>query len=234
MECPGVADEPTKMDIDDQKFVEKVLKKEKVVLLGITASQVHEKKKKKLNWYAPVTVLADEETIEKIAAGREYRKTPGTDIMPQFVDIANDEGKIILRMHETTACHSYHQMANGIQVASIPTLLQYFLAYLYAGATEGDITHLLCVAQRLVDLAHTRGKRRYAILTPSNCLGTQETLTEIRKKKAVLYEKLSRDKGSIDFLKFFFTYNPRDTATRRKKAKERLRKTRRARIESSY
>jgi hypothetical protein len=45
---------------------------------------------------------------------------------------------------------------------------------------------------------------------------------------------LSRDKGSVDFLKFFFTYNPRDTATRRKKAKERLRKTRKARIESSY
>jgi len=234
MECPGVGEEPTKMDIDDQKAIEKILKKEKVVLLGITATQIHEKNKKKLDWYAPVTVLADEETIEKIAAGKDFRKVPGTDIMPQFVDIANDDGKIILRMHETTACHSYHQMANGIQVASIPTLLQYFLAYLYAGASEDDLTHILCVAQRLVDLAHTKGKRRYALLTPSNCLGTQETLTEIRKKKAVLYEKLSRDKGSVDFLKFFFTYNPRDTATRRKKAKERLRKTRKARLESSY
>ncbi len=233
MECPGVADEPTKMDLEDQKFVEKILKKEPVVLLGITASQIHEKTKK-MNWYAPVTVLADAETIEKIAEGKDYRKTPGTDIMPQYVDIANDEGKIILRMHETTACHSYHAMANGIHVASIPTLLQYFLAYLYAGATEGDITHLLCVAQRLVDLAHTKGKRRYALLTPSNCLGTQETLTEIRKKKAVLYEKLSKNKNSVDFLKFFFTYNPRDTATRRKRAKESLRKTRKARIESSY
>ena len=234
MKCPGGDKEPTPIDKDDQKFVEKVLKNERVVLLGLTASQIHEKKNKKLHWYAPVTVLADEETIEKIAKDRDFRKSPGTDIMPQFVDIANDEGKIILRMHETTACHSYHQMNNGIQVASIPTLLQYFLAYLYAGATEDDLTHILCVAQRLVDLAHTKGKRRYAILTPSSCLGTQETLTEIRKKKAVLYEKLSRDKGSVDFLKFFFTYNPRDTATRRKKAKERLRKTRKARIESSY
>lgn len=234
MECPGAPDEPTEMDKTDQKFVEKVLKKENVVLLGITASQIHEKKSKKLHWYAPVTVLADVETIEKIAEGRDYRKTPGTDILPQYVDIANDEGKIILRMHETVACHSYHAMANGIHVASIPTLLQYFLAYLYAGATEGDLTHILCVAQRLVDLAHSKEKRRYALLTPSNCLGTQETLTEIRKKKAVLYEKLSRDKGSVDFLKFFFTYNPRDTATRRKKAKDNLRKTRKARIESSY
>lgn len=234
MECPGAPDEPTEMDKADQKFVEKVLKKEPVVLLGITATQIHEKKSKKLHWYAPVTVLADVETIEKVAKGRDYRKTPGTDILPQYVDIANDEGKIILRMHETVACHSYHEMANGIHVASIPTLLQYFLAYLYAGATEGDLTHILCVAQRLVDLAHSKEKRRYAILTPSNCLGTQETLTEIRKKKAVLYEKLSKNKSSVDFLKFFFTYNPRDTATRRKKARDDLRKTRKARVESSY
>jgi hypothetical protein len=234
MECPGAPDEPTEMDKADQKWVEKILKKEPVVLLGITATQIHEKKGKKLHWYAPVTVLADVETIEKIAEGKEYRKTPGTDILPQYVDIANDEGKIILRMHETVACHSYHAMANGIHVASIPTLLQYFLAYLYAGATEGDLTHILCVAQRLVDLAHSKEKRRYALLTPSNCLGTQETLTEIRKTKAVLYERLSKNKGSVDFLKFFFTYNPRDTATRRKRAKDNLRKTRKARIESSY
>jgi hypothetical protein len=233
MQCPGASDEPTAMDKQDQAFVEKVLKKDNVVLLGITASQVHEKTKK-LHWYAPVTVLADAETIEKIAAGKDYRKTPGTDIMPQYVDIANDEGKIILRMHETVACHSYHEMKSGIRVASIPTLLQYFLAYLYAGATEGDITHLLCVAQRLVDLAHSKEKRRYELLTPTDCLGTQETLTDIRKQKAVLYEKLSKNKGSVDFLKFFFTYNPRDTATRRKKAKDDLRKTRKARIESSY
>jgi hypothetical protein len=35
--------------------------------------------------------------------------------------------------HETAACHSYHQMANGIRVASIPTMLQFFFAYVYSG-----------------------------------------------------------------------------------------------------
>jgi hypothetical protein len=119
-------------------------------------------------------------------------------------------------------------------VASIPTLLQFFLAYLYAGAPEDDITHLLCVAQRLVDLAHSKSKRRFALLTPHSCLGHQETLVGLRKHKAVLFEKYSKSKSSADFLKYFFTYNPRDTATRRKKAKDALRKTRKARLESSY
>jgi hypothetical protein len=41
---------------------------------------------------------------------------------------------------------------------------------------------------------------------------------------------ISKSKSSVDFLKYFFTYNPRDTATRRKKAKDALRKTRKARL----
>ena len=234
LECPGVKEEPTKMDEDDREYVEKILKKEDVVLLGITASQIHTQKKKKAGWYAPVTILANEETIQKLIEGKKARKTDGTDVLPTFYDIANDEDKIILRIHETVACHSYHEMKNGIHVASVPTLLQYFLAYLYAGASEGDLSHLLCVAQRLVDIANSKEKRRYALLTPRECLGSQETLTEMRKHKAVLYEKLSKNKSSADFLKFFFTYNPRDTATRRKKVKDALRKTRKVRIESSY
>ena len=233
MECPGVKEKPDEVDIADQKFVQKVLSKENVVLLGITASQIHASKKH-INWYAPVTILAEPPTLEKIIKGRKYRETPGTEVVPRFVDVANKRGKIILRVFETAACHSYHPMKNGVKVASIPTLLQFFLAYLYAGATEDDITHLLCVAQRLVDLAHSKEKRRYALLTPVDCLGHQETLTGLRKHKAVLYEKYSKDKSSANFLKYFFTYNPRDTATRRRLAKNRLRKTRKARYESSY
>jgi hypothetical protein len=224
---------PTEVDEADHKFIDRVLRKENVVLLGITASQMHSPKRKTLSWYAPVTILAEAPTLEKIIKGRDSRETPGSEVVPRFVDIANKEGKIIMRVFETAACHSYHAVGD-IQVASIPTLLQFFLAYLYAGAVEDDITHLLCVSQRLVDLAHSKPKRRFALLTPASCLGHQETLTGLRKHKAVLYETYSKKKSSADFLKYFFTYNPRDTATRRKRAKDGLRKTRKARLESSY
>ena len=110
-----------------------------------------------------------------------------------------------MRIHETAACHSYHEMASGIKVASIPTMLQFVLAYMYSGVDEDEITHLMCVAQRLVDLAHNKEKRRYALLTPIDCLGTQETLIDMKKHKAELYEKLSKNRGSSEFLKYFFT-----------------------------
>jgi hypothetical protein len=93
---------------------------------------------------------------------------------------------------------------------------------------------LLCVSQRLVDLAAHKEKRRYALLTPIDCIGKQETLVDIKRHKAELYTELSKNKSSVDFLKYFFTYNPRDTATKRAKARKALNKTRKARLDSSY
>jgi hypothetical protein len=125
-------------------------------------------------------------------------------------------------------------MANGIRVASIPTMLQFFFAYMYSGVHEDEITHLLCVSQRLVDLAAHKEKRRYALLTPIDCIGKQETLIDMKRHKSQLYNELSKNKFSVDFLKYFFSYNPKDSETRRTQARNALKRTRKARLESSY
>jgi hypothetical protein len=104
---------------------------------------------------------------------------------------------------------------------------------MYSGAPQTDITHLLCVTQRLVDIAHNKPKRRFEMLIPVDCLGTQETLIDMRKHKSTIYEKLSKKKSSADFLKYFFTYDPHVTKTERQKIRNQLRRTRRARSGSS-
>ena len=216
----------------NRKMAESLLKKHNVVLLGITASQIHEGKGPK--WSTPLTILAEQDTIKTLTEGKKTESQEGTDILPGHVDILDDNGEILVRIHETAACHSYHQMASGIKVASIPTMLQFVLAYMYSGVHEDEVTHLMCVAQRLVDLANHKEKRRYALLTPIDCLGTQDTLTDLRKHKAELYEKLSKNRSSPEFLKYFFTYNPKATKTQRAQVREQLHKTRKARYESSY
>lgn len=229
--CP-MEEEPSEQENENRKEIELFLKKYNVVLLGITASQIHEGKGPK--WSTPVTILAEPETLAKLAEGHKTEKEVGSEILPSHVDILDEKGNIMVRVHETAACHSYHEMANGIKVASIPTMLQFVFAYMYSGIHEDEITHLMCVAQRLVDLASNKEKRRYALLTPIDCLGTQETLIDMKKHKAELYNKLSTNKSSAEFLKYFFSYNPRVTQTQRNKIREQLRKTRKARYESSY
>ena len=59
-------------------------------------------------------------------------------------------------------------------------------------------------------------------------------LVGLKKNKAELYEKLSKDKGSADFLKYFFSYNPKMTKTQKTRLREQLKKTRKTRSESSY
>lgn len=232
MVCPMESPNETSSDEGNPKKIEAFLRKHNVVLLGITASQIHEGKGPK--WATPITILADPETLEKITQNRKTETHEGSEILPAHVDILDDSGGILIRVHETAACHSYHQMANGIKVASIPTMLHFVFAYMYSGLHENEITHLMCVAQRLVDLANHKEKRRYALLTPTDCLGVQETLIDMKKHKSTLYSKLSTDKSSVEFLKYFFTYNPKTTTTQRTKLREQLQKTRKARYESSY
>lgn len=233
MVCPTeVHYEDKETSEENRKEVENFLKKHDIVLLGITASQIHEGKGPK--WTTPVTILAEPKTLEKIVEGKKTEKHEGSEILPAHVDILDKDGDILMRVHETAACHSYHEMANGIKVASIPTMLQFVFAYMYSGLHEDEITHLMCVAQRLVDLANNKEKRRYALLTPIDCIGTQETLIDMKKHKAELYNKLSTNKSSAEFLKYFFSYNPKVTKTQRAKVREQLRKTRKVRYESSY
>lgn len=228
--CPST-EEPAVAD-EHRKSVESILRHRNVVLLGITASQIHEGKGPK--WSAPVTVLAEPETLETLTKGAKTEKHEGSEILPSHVDVLDEAGEVLVRIHETAACHSYHEMANGIKVASIPTMLQFVLAYMYSGVSEDEITHLMCVSQRLVDLANHKEKRRYALLTPIDCLGTQQSLIDIKKHKADLYAKLSKNKSSAEFLKYFFSYNPSSSKTQRARIRAQLHRTRKARYESSY
>ena len=204
---------------------ESYLRNHQVVLLGLSASQIHSKGK--YGWTMPVTMLANKEIIETLTKNDPNKKfTEGSDILPSYTDILDDEGHVVFRFHETNACHSYHKMKNGIRIASIPTILQFFFAFMYSGATEADINHLMCVAQRLMDLANRKTSRRFALLTPIDCIGRQETLIDMRKHKALLFEKLEKNKNSPDFLRYFFTYDPRAVnKTQRAKLRDQLNKT---------
>jgi hypothetical protein len=205
---------------EQQKGVLKLLKNEPVVLLSVSAAEIHLDK----NWTTPIGILAERETIERLTKGEKAEVNEENDILPRRVSVMSEDGKkSLFRFYETTACHSYHEMENGVRVASIPTTLQFFFAYLYSGAQEENVASVLCIAQRLVDIASSKAKRRFEILTPKECIGVQETFVEMKRHKAELFEELGKDRSSKKFLEYFFTYNP-DDASSKKKAKSAIKK----------
>lgn len=181
-----------------------MLKSEDVVLLGFNAAQRHSSK---TTWTTPVTLLAERSTIQTLTKGRHVHVTPGDAILPECTEVKETDGTL-LRFYETRACHSYHKTADGIKIASIPTILQFYFAYVYSGIDEDAVSNVLCVAQRLMELAHHAQKRRFALLTPTDCLGKQEDLHGMLREKTKLYSELSKNKNSPEFLTSFFSYTP--------------------------
>jgi hypothetical protein len=206
-----------------------MLKKNPIVLLGFSAVSRHEKK---AVWYTPVTLLADKEVIASLTKGKKTVEYQPTEILPGRTDVLDKEGAIMYQFYETQACHSYHTTGDGIKVASIPTLLMFFMALMYSDESKDDVSRLMCVAQRLVELADDKPKRRFALLTPSECLGTQKELLDLRQERVELYDKVKKNKSSPDFVQYFFTYNPKSTKTERAKVSQLLKKTRKARLSS--
>jgi hypothetical protein len=205
---------------EQQKGVLKLLKNEPVVLLSVSAAEIHLDK----NWTTPIGLLAERETIERLTKGEKVEVNEENDILPRRTSVMSEDGKkSLFRFYETTACHSYHEMENGVRVASIPTTLQFFFAYLYSGAQEENVASVLCIAQRLVDVASSKAKRRFEILTPKECIGVQESFIEMKRHKAELFEEFGKDRSSKKFLEYFFTYNP-DDASSKKKAKTAIKK----------
>jgi hypothetical protein len=217
--------------------VEKELQKDTSILLGINAAMLHEKHANN-KWTLPVDVLVNANHFESVAdryatlfesGGKvKIEEYPAyARLLPKHIDIRDEEsGTLLVRVFETLACHSYHELKSGLRVASIPTLLQFFFAFSYADAhfLEGfDENRIICTAQRLMDLIKDH-KRRFQILTPIDCMGKQETLFDMREHAAALRSKTTQD--SVDFFKFFFTYRPTQLSkSQRQKVRKDVKKT---------
>ena len=187
-----------------KKSVLKLLKDEEIVLLGFNAVSRHSSKTR---WTTPVTFLAEPKTIEKLTRGQKTNVVPADAILPECTEVKESDGTVY-RFYETRACHSYHETADGIKIASIPTILQFYFAYMYSGVDEDTVQYILCVAQRLMELAHHAQKRRFKLLTPTDCLGKQEDLHGMLREKTKLYSELSKNRNSTEFLTNFFSYAP--------------------------
>jgi hypothetical protein len=224
--CKDTIVPPEEMSIEQKKDAISMMKNHDVVLIGFSAMTRYENK---AHWYTPLTLLAENNVIEQVSKGKKTLEHEETEIIPRRVDVLDDNGGVLYQFYETQACHSYHSTGDGLKIASIPTLLQFFLALIYSGEPKDEVTRILCVAQRLMELAANKPNRALALLTPTSCLGKQPSLLELRRERVGLFKKIN-SKTSPEFVQYFFTYNPKATKTERKKIRDLLKKTRKARL----
>lgn len=127
----------------------------------------------------------------------------------------------VLFLYRPLACHSYNvirHMNKNVKIATIDTMLSFYLAFLYSSRTYYDRNRLLCMCEYLFKvqeknrLAQKGLLRRFSI----KCMGQQESLEDIRGHKSELFTKLKSKKGTIEYEKAFLNYDPKRKKTKRK------------------
>jgi hypothetical protein len=218
MKCPPSTETITSILTPKTKQkIEDLLIKEKSVLLGFNAASMHSTSQE---WKLPLDILVDEKDVGKVvhelikifgrgsATARSYEEYE--ELLPAHTDII-EGSELLVRIYETMACHSYHELSSGLRIGSIPTLLNFLFAMLYADKEFSEHTtsqRIICATQRLVDMANNKSERRFELLTPITCLGKQKELIDMKKERSELYEKASKNREGKLFKKYFFSYKP--------------------------
>jgi hypothetical protein len=130
-------------------------------------------------------------------------------------------------IYEPLACHSYNVIVikrNKIKIATIDTMLSFYLAFLYSDRPYYDDDRILCMCEFLFKVQQKNRLEQKGLLRrfSISCYGKQHTLDDSRSEKALMFKKLKR--GTPDYEKWFLKYNPNEgkekTNTKHKKTRK--------------
>ena len=132
------------------------------------------------------------------------------EIIPKHYEIKIGKNSIAF-IYEPIACHSYneiHENKKTIKIATIDTMLSFYLAFLYANINHYDIKRILCMSNYLFEVqARNRLSQKGVLKRFSiNCYGHQKTLKEIFSEKNDKFKSIK--KNTKDYEKYFLRYRP--------------------------
>ena len=165
----------------------------------------------------------------------------GEIIAPHYEITVGPETVVFI--YEPIACHSYNVVKVGgknIRIATLDTMLSFYLAFAYVNRPYYDENRILCMSQYLFKVQQKNRLKQKGLLRrfSIDCYGKQHTIEQMREEKAVMYKKLKKNKNSKDYQWWFLRYSPAEKNTQKKnkrktkkkrKRKRRKRKTRKIR-----
>jgi hypothetical protein len=156
------------------------------------------------------------ERLTEIGVKRvKIQKIPGIGeiISPHYeITVGSDT---VAMIYEPLACHSYNiitQGGNDVYIATIDTMLSFYLAFLYVGdfAYNYDPERVYCMSHYLFEAQQKNRLNQKGLLKrfSLNCVGHQETIEEIRAKKSNKFIELKNKKNTKEYEEWFLRYRP--------------------------
>jgi hypothetical protein len=134
------------------------------------------------------------------------------ELIPEHLEIRIGKDTIAF-IYKPIACHSYNTITIGndkVNIASIDTMLSFYLAFTYVNKPYYNRQRLLCMAKFLFDVEEKNRLEQNGLLKrfSIDCYGKQMSLEEMRAEKAKKYKELMGNRNGAEFQKWFLKYIP--------------------------
>ena len=143
----------------------------------------------------------------------KYVKHKGVgEVISEHFDIRIGD-ELVAFVYKPLACHSYNTLrveSENIRIATIDTMLSFYLAFIYADRIYYDQNRIVCMSQFLFDVQQQNRLKQTGLLKRFSieCYGKQETLESMRFEKTKKYEELKDKKVGKEFEAWFLRYIP--------------------------
>ena len=151
----------------------------------------------------------------------KYVKHKGVgEVISEHFDIRIGD-ELVAFVYKPLACHSYNTLrieSENIRIATIDTMLSFYLAFIYADRIYYDQNRIICMSQFLFDVQQQNRLKQTGLLKrfSIDCYGKQETLETMRFEKTKKYEEFKGKKEGKEFEAWFLRYIPLENAKSRK------------------
>ena len=144
------------------------------------------------------------------------------DVIPVCYEIRVGKNTVA-NIFGTVACHNYNRIQlvvspknrGGINlyinVATIDTIMSFYLLFYYADRFKQLRERILCMAKFMFDIEkHNKPNEKHGLLKQYKmlCIGKQKTLADLRNEKAIKYRELEGNDNSLEYQKWFLNYRP--------------------------
>lgn len=141
-----------------------------------------------------------------------YKKPGIGEIIAPHYEIVYDKDTICF-IYEPLGCHSYNTIKvnnKNIKIASIDTMLNLCLAFIYADRPYYDHSRILCMAEYIFKVQSKNKLKQTGLLKrfSKDCYGKETTIETIRENKAKKFKELRHHRKSKEYLEYFMKYDP--------------------------
>jgi len=145
------------------------------------------------------------------------------EIIPERYEVRVGKDTLAF-IYKPIACHSYNTIAvgeNKINVATIDTMLSFYLAFIYADRPFPYFNkdRILCMSEFLFNVEQENRLEQRGLLKrfSLDCYGKQPTMETIRAEKTEKFKELNGKRGTREYEMWFLKYNPGSNDSKKNK-----------------